>query len=197
MPAPAALRRLFHLPARGAPALNGGVSKLSPIARILAPAVGGALGIALMIALAGVADLPLMLAPFTTSIVLVMSAPGSAYARARNVVGGHVLSALAGFGVLYAFGDTPWFAALAVGLAIAAMQATDTMHPPAGINALIMVVAHPAWTFLFVPVFAGALCLVAFAFSYHRLIDALARARDVHRASAAADAERPPQSPAR
>ena len=158
--------------------------------RILAPAVGGALGIALMIALAGAASLPLMLAPFTTSIVLVMSARGSAFARARNVIGGHALSAFAGLAVLHALGDTPWYAALAVGLAIAAMQATDTMHPPAGINALIMVVAHPSWTFLFVPVLAGAVCLVLFASSYHGLVDALSRAQAAK--TKAADAERPP-----
>lgn len=176
-------------------ALNAGVTKPSAIARILTPAIGGSLGIAAMIALAGVASLPLMLAPFTTSIVLVMSAPGSAYARPRNVVGGHVLSALSGFAVLYAFGDTPWFAALAVGLAIAAMQATDTMHPPAGINALIMVVAHPSWTFLFVPVLAGALCLVAFAASYHRLTDVMMRSHEPQDAKTA-DAERPPQTSA-
>jgi CBS-domain-containing membrane protein len=56
------------------------VPNVSILVRIFAPAIGGALGIALMIALAGVANLPLMLAPFTTSIVLVMSAPGSAFA---------------------------------------------------------------------------------------------------------------------
>jgi CBS-domain-containing membrane protein len=165
----------------------------SSFLRIFAPAVGGALGIALMIALAGAASLPLMLAPFTTSIVLVMSARGSAFARARNVVGGHVMSALAGLLVLHLLGDTHWYAALAVGLAIAAMQATETMHPPAGINALIMVVAQPAWTFLFVPVLDGALCLVAFAKSYHALVDAVAGARDEAKGKTA-DAGRPPQA---
>jgi CBS-domain-containing membrane protein len=163
------------------------------LARICAPAIGGALGIALMIALAGVANLPLMLAPFTTSIVLVMSARGSAFARPRNVVGGHVLSALAGLVVLHVLGETPWFAALAVGIAIAAMQATDTMHPPAGINALIMVVAHPAWTFLFVPVLAGAICLVLFARGYHAMVDWLELRRHVAQRKTA-DAERPPQT---
>lgn len=69
------------------------------------------------------------------------------------------------------------------------MQATDTMHPPAGINALIMVVAHPSWTFVFVPVLAGAVCLVLFASSYHGLVDALSRAQATKKA---ADAERPP-----
>lgn len=167
------------------------MSNASLLIRIFAPAIGGALGIALMIALAGVANLPLMLAPFTTSIVLVMSAPGSAFARVRNVVGGHVLSALAGLLVVHVLGDTPWYAALAVGLAIAAMQATDTMHPPAGINALIMVVAHPAWTFVFVPVLAGAVCLVLFAKSYHSIVDALVSKREAAKQKAA-DAVSPP-----
>jgi CBS-domain-containing membrane protein len=161
------------------------VPNASILVRIFAPAIGGALGIALMSALAGVANLPLMLAPFTTSIVLVMSAPGSAFARARNVVGGHVLSALAGVLVLHLLGDTPWYAALAVGLAIAAMQATDTMHPPAGINALIMVVAHPPWTFVFVPVLAGAICLVLFAKSYHFAVDAIVSKREAAKEKAA------------
>lgn len=137
---------------------------------VIAPALGGGAGIALMIAFAGAADLPLMLAPFTTSIVLVICAPASRYARARNVLGGHVLSALAGLSVLLVAGPDPWFAALAVGLAIALMQASDTMHPPAGINALIMVLAHPSWTFVLMPVASGALVLVSFAFVFHRAI---------------------------
>lgn len=142
--------------------------------KIVLPAVGGALGIAIMIALADAASLPLTLAPFTTSIVLVMAAPHTPYARSRNVIGGHLLSALAGLLVVNVFGDTPWLAALAVGLAIAAMQASDTMHPPAGINALVVVVAHPPWTFVLAPVLVGAVILVAFARLYHGLAGATA-----------------------
>ncbi|HEY8580470.1 MAG TPA: HPP family protein, partial [Beijerinckiaceae bacterium] len=116
------------------------------------PALGGALGIALMIGLADAAHLPLTLAPFTTSIVLVMAAPRSPYARPRNVFFGHLISALAGLFVVAVAGDSAWLAAPAVGLAIAAMQATDTMHPPAGINALIMATAHPGLGFVVAPV---------------------------------------------
>jgi len=138
------------------------------LGHVLVPALVGGAGIALMIACADAADLPLTLAPFTTSIVLVMCAPGSRFARVRNVLGGHVLSALAGLGVLLLAGSNPWFAALAVGLAIALMQASDTMHPLAGINALVMVLAAPSWTFVLMPVASGALVLVSFAFIYHR-----------------------------
>jgi CBS-domain-containing membrane protein len=97
-----------------------------------------------------------------------MAALESKQARPRNIVGGHILSTLSGLGVLVLFGDNPWFAALAVGLSIAAMQLTDTLHPPAGINALLMVTANVSWKFVLVPVTAGALLLVAFAYLYHR-----------------------------
>ena len=102
-----------------------------------------------------------------------MSAPETSFARPMNVLGGHVISALCGLAVLWSLGDNPWLAALAVGLAIAAMQATNTMHPPAGINALIMIVAHPPWTFVLMPVAAGALVLVAFGYLYRNLTQRL------------------------
>jgi CBS-domain-containing membrane protein len=145
--------------------------------KIFIPALGGALGILLMVALGEIAHLPLMLVPFTTSIVLVMSAPETPFARPLNVLGGHILSAACGFAVLWALGDSPWLAALAVGLAIAAMQATDTMHPPAGINAMIMVIAHPTWTFILMPVAAGALVLVAFSYVYRDVAQRLVGGR--------------------
>jgi CBS-domain-containing membrane protein len=145
--------------------------------KIFIPALGGTLGILLMVALGDIAHLPLMLVPFTTSIVLVMSAPETPFARPLNVLGGHILSAACGLAVLWALGDSPWLAALAVGLAIAAMQATDTMHPPAGINAMIMVIAHPAWTFILMPVAAGALVLVAFSYVYRDVAQRLVGGR--------------------
>ncbi|MDF2117473.1 HPP family protein [Roseiarcaceae bacterium H3SJ34-1] len=145
--------------------------------KIFIPAIGGGLGILLMVALGDVAHLPLMLVPFTTSIVLVMSVPDAPFARPQNVIGGHILSAVCGLAVLWALGDNPWLAALAVGLAIAAMEATDTMHPPAGINALIMVIAHPAWTFVVMPVASGALVLVAFSYVYRDVAQRLVGGR--------------------
>ncbi len=48
-----------------------------------------------------------------------------------------------------------------------AMHATRTFHPPAGIDPLLVVVEAMPWTFLFVPVAAGALALALFAFVWH------------------------------
>jgi CBS-domain-containing membrane protein len=137
--------------------------------RTLITATGGGLGICGMVGLAFLANLPLISVPFTTSIVLVMTAPESAQAQPRSIVGGHILSALCGLSVLELLGSGPWLAALAVGLSIAAMQLTDTLHPPAGINAFLMVVLNESWSVVLMPVTVGALLLVGFAFVYYRL----------------------------
>ena len=137
--------------------------------KVVIRAVGGAVGIGLMTALAYAAGQPLMMVPFATSIVLVMGSPEVAPARPRCVVGGHLLSALAGVVCVLLFGDAVWVPALGVGLAIAAMHATDTFHPPAGISPLIITNAHATTLFILSPVLAGALILVAYAFVFHRL----------------------------
>jgi CBS-domain-containing membrane protein len=64
-------------------------------------------------------------------------------------------------------GPQPWAAALAVGLAMIAMHATDSFHPPAGINPLLIVVNDRSWSFLVIPVAVGVAILFAFAFLWH------------------------------
>jgi CBS-domain-containing membrane protein len=132
-------------------------------------AVGGALGIAVMTTLAHAAGEPLMTVPFATSIVLVMGSPEASPAQPRAIVGGHLLSALAGMACAATFGDAFWVPALGVGLAIALMHAAGAFHPPAGISPLIITNAHATPLFLLSPVLSGALILTAYAFAYHRL----------------------------
>jgi CBS-domain-containing membrane protein len=115
------------------------------------------------------ADFPLMAVPFATSIVLVMGTPEAAPAQPRALVGGHQVATLVGLVVVKLMGPSPWAAALAVGLAMAAMHATGTFHPPAGIDALIVVTSGQAWTFLVAPVGAGAVLLTLCALAWHRL----------------------------
>jgi CBS-domain-containing membrane protein len=50
------------------------------------------------------------------------------------------------------------------------MYLTDTFHPPAGINPLLVVSNNLPWSFLLAPVLAGALLLAAFAFAWHRWV---------------------------
>ena len=116
------------------------------------------------------AALRLEFIPFATSIVMVMGAPEAKPAQPRAIAGGHLLSAAVGLVMVKLVGPQPWAAAVAVGIAIIVMHATDTFHPPAGIDPLVVVVNDLSWSFLFAPVGVGALLLALFAFCWHNLV---------------------------
>jgi CBS-domain-containing membrane protein len=48
------------------------------------------------------------------------------------------------------------------------MVVTGTFHPSAGINPLLAISNNLGWSFLFVPVLAGALLLTLLAYAWHR-----------------------------
>ncbi len=131
--------------------------------------VGSALAIGGMEWLSVVADYPFAVIPFATSIVLVIGLPDAAPSQPRALIGGHLVSTLAGILVVKIAGPGAFAAAVAVGLAVFAMVMTDTMHPPAGIDPLLVVLNNLSWPFLIAPVAAGALLLAGFAFIWHRL----------------------------
>ena len=130
------------------------------IIKVAAGAAGGAAAIALMEVLAERTTVPLLFVPFATSIVLVMGSPEAEPAQPRALVGGHLVSAAVGLLLLQVTGPGPWAAATAVGLAIIAMHATRTFHPPAGIDPLVIVINNMPLSFFVVPVAVGA-CLLA------------------------------------
>jgi CBS-domain-containing membrane protein len=134
---------------------------------ILAGATGGAVAIGAMEFFAMRNSMPVMAVPFATSIVLVLGSPEAEPAQPRALIGGHVISTLIGLFVVTLAGPEPWAAAVAVGLAMIAMHATRTFHPPAGIDPLLIVVNNAPWSFLLLPVAAGALMLAVFAYAWH------------------------------
>src|SRR5262245_53983680 len=137
---------------------------------MLAGSAGGALAIAAMEMYSATAQFPLVAIPFATSIVLVMGTPDAEPAQPRALVGGHLISTAVGLLTLSVTGASPWAAAVAVGLAMAAMHATRTFHPPAGIDPLIVVAQGMPWSFLLAPVGIGALAVAAFAWLWHNLV---------------------------
>lgn len=106
---------------------------------------------------------PWLMAPFGASCVLAFGLPDSPLAQPRSIIGGHLLSALVGWGVLNTLGNAWWAGALAVGLALAAMQHTRTLHAPAGANPLVVLAAGAPLSFLFTPVLLGAVVIVVVA----------------------------------
>jgi CBS-domain-containing membrane protein len=131
--------------------------------------LGGFLAIAVVYALTEASRTPLVLGSFGASCVLIFGFPDSPFSQPRNVIAGHVLSSLIGLACLSAFGATWWSAGLAVGTAIGVMQATRTVHPPAGSNPVIVMLAAPGWPFLLFPTAVGAVALVLVAVVFNNL----------------------------
>lgn len=104
-----------------------------------------------------------LIAPFGASCVLAFGLPESPLAQPRSIIGGHLVTTLTGMLVLSLLGDAWWAAALAVGLALAAMQQTRTVHAPAGANPLVVMAVHPGPAFLLTPVLLGSLVIVVIA----------------------------------
>ncbi|HEY0835461.1 MAG TPA: HPP family protein [Azospirillum sp.] len=130
---------------------------------ILWSSLGGTAGIGSVLALALYADVPLLVAPFGATCVLAFAVPDSHLAQPRSIIGGYLVSTLVGLLVLDLSGAHAWDMAVAVGLAIGAMQFTRTVHPPAGAVPLLVMMAAPGWLFLVAPVLAGAGLLVVAA----------------------------------
>ncbi len=114
-------------------------------------------------------DLTLMIGSFGASAVLAYGAVRSPLAQPRNLVGGHVISALIGVTAWQLFHQHPDFAAaVAVATAIAAMHLTRTLHPPGGATALIAVIGSDkihglGYLYVVIPATVGPLLLLAIA----------------------------------
>lgn len=137
---------------------------------ILRDALAGCAGLALLQSLADFAELPMTGVPFVCSMILVIATPDSDAARPRNVVVGHLLAALSGCAAALLIVSSWWALPVAIGLAMFAMQATRTLHPPAGLTAAIATTQDVSWEFILSPVLTGALLLVFLCFFYFRSI---------------------------
>ena len=86
-------------------------------------------------------DLTMIIGSFGASAVLIYGATRSPLAQPRNLIGGHMISAIIGVLVYKLLFNHMWLASsIAVATSIAAMHATKTLHPPGGATALIAVI---------------------------------------------------------
>lgn len=116
-----------------------------------------------------------LIGSFGASSVLVYGAIQSPLAQPRNLIGGHVISAMLGVTIYRIFPDIIWIAApLAVALSIICMQITKTLHPPGGATALIAVIGSEkikslGYLFVLTPVLSGALILLIVALVFNNI----------------------------
>jgi CBS domain-containing membrane protein len=118
--------------------------------------------------------LPWIVAPIGASAVLLFAVPSSPMAQPWPIFGGNALSALVGFAVGRALGHGSLACALAVGLAIAVMSVTRSLHPPGGAAALTgaiggSLVDSAGWWFPVAPVAFNALVLIGVGWLFNRL----------------------------
>lgn len=111
-----------------------------------------------------------LVAPFGASSVLLFAAPSAVLSQPANVVGGNMLAAAIALLLVAFWPGHVWLAAVAAGLAIALMVLMRIVHPPAGATALVAYLGNAHWSFIFVPVLAGSILLVAMAWGWHRLL---------------------------
>ncbi len=114
-------------------------------------------------------DLVMVIGSFGASAVLLYGAPQSPLAQPRNLIGGHIISAIIGVSCYKLFPSQMWLASsLAVATAIALMHATKTLHPPGGATALIAVIAGSkihslGYLYVIIPTGVGAFIMLAVA----------------------------------
>jgi len=116
--------------------------------------------------------LPLLIASMGASAVLVFAVPASPLAQPWPLIGGSVISALAGIACARILPDPLNAAAMAVAVAIMAMSLCRCLHPPGGAVALTAVLGGPAitaggWSFALIPVGLNAVILLAIAWAFN------------------------------
>ena len=151
-----------------------------PFSKILWSGIGSFMGIYLVSIIPHLMHIDMLnslflVGSFGASSVLLYGAPQSDFAQPRNLIGGHIVSAIVGITVYKFINlDITILAALAVSLSIIAMQYTCTMHPPGGATALIAVIGSDTihsldYMYVLSPIAVGAFILLIIALVVNNL----------------------------
>jgi CBS domain-containing membrane protein len=151
-----------------------------PISKIIWSWLGAFLGIYLVSTLNRLIQIDFMdslflVGSFGASAVLIYGAPQAELSQPRNLIGGHVISAIVGV-TLYNYLpiDLAIVSALSVSIAIAFMHLTRTLHPPGGATALIAVIGSSkvhdlGYLYVLSPILLGAFLMLIVALIVNNL----------------------------
>jgi len=136
---------------------------------------------------------PFVIAPVGASTVILFALPNSPFAQPWSLVGGYLVSGIAGIAAASWVPDVPLAVALAAGLTILGSMALRCLHPPGGAVALYAVLGGEpvralGWKFLYAPVLLNALLLLVAAVVLNNLLPG----RRYPRPLPEAEAEAPP-----
>lgn len=122
-----------------------------------------------------ISDVIYLIGSFGASSVLVYGVIESPLAQPRNLIGGHLVSAVIGVSIQKTIPDILWLSApLAVSLSIIFMQISKTLHPPGGATALIAVTGSAelkniGYWYVISPVLFGCLILLLVALIFNNM----------------------------
>lgn len=128
-------------------------------------------GIAMTLVLLLVSDRfsPLILAPLAGSAVYLFALTEANESQPRALFGGHLGSTIIGILCFRMFGDALWVSVAAVVAAMTFMMITRTIHPPAGMNPLVLIHDHAGFITLLNPVAVGVVVLFIVTMIWSRL----------------------------
>jgi CBS-domain-containing membrane protein len=105
--------------------------------------------------LASATDLRLLIPPFGASSVLIFAFPHSPYAKIKSLMGGHLIASAIGISINYFFPGSLMATAFAVGISLMVMLLTDTFHPAAGADPILISMLNVGPEFLYAPILIG------------------------------------------
>ena len=115
-------------------------------------------------------------ASFGSSVVVVFGYPDNQFSQPKNVILGHLLCAFVGiiFVTLFKISQdrTIFFLAigLAVGISVLLMMHFKITHPPAGGNAIVVMLTQDSFQFLIFPIMVGAITIIIGGVIYNQFI---------------------------
>lgn len=116
-----------------------------------------------------------LIGSFGASSVLIYGVINSPLAQPRNLIGGHLISAIVGVTIHQLIPNEVWLAsAIAVALSIVLMQITKTLHPPGGATALIANIGSEkikalGYMYVLNPVLTGVMILLVVALIFNNI----------------------------
>jgi CBS domain-containing membrane protein len=116
-----------------------------------------------------------LIGSFGASSVLIYGIINSPFSQPRNLIGGHLISALIGVTIHKLIPGELWLScAASVSLSIVLMQVTKTLHPPGGATALIANLGSEkiqslGYVYVLSPVLTGVAILLLVALIFNNL----------------------------
>ena len=114
----------------------------------------------------------LLIGSFGATMVLIFGFPESPFSQPKNIFFGHFITSLVGIIIYkYLFIEIYFMTALAVGLGIFLMILFNVTHPPAGGNAIVIILLeNTSYEFLLFPLSVGTILIIFWGILFNRFL---------------------------